>query len=119
MSASSGTAYLNALQVKHPDPALDLMVNRWLLYQVLACRVWASPGSINPAARTVPRSASQDVMALSTARRKKRERRSSAPPRGSSRRHVQHWWHPPSGVGVRTRITDDLYFPPSWCTITS
>jgi cellobiose phosphorylase len=52
MSTSSGTAILDALQVRTPDPAVDLMVNRWLLYQVLACRVWARSGFYSTGERT-------------------------------------------------------------------
>ena len=105
--------YLNALQVTTPDPGIDLMLNRWLVYQVLACRVWARSAFYQSGGAYGFRDQLQDVMALvysTPAEARAQILRSAA--RQFEEGDVQHWWHPPSGVGVRTRITDDLYFLP-------
>ena len=105
--------YLNALQVTTPDPGIDLMLNRWLVYQVLACRVWARSAFYQSGGAYGFRDQLQDVMALvysAPAEARAQILRSAA--RQFEEGDVQHWWHPPSGVGVRTRITDDLYFLP-------
>ena len=105
--------YLNALQVTTPDPAIDLMLNRWLVYQILACRVWARSAFYQSGGAYGFRDQLQDVMALvysAPAEARAQILRSAA--RQFEEGDVQHWWHPPSGVGVRTRITDDLYFLP-------
>ncbi|HEV8417840.1 MAG TPA: hypothetical protein VGQ43_03740 [Candidatus Udaeobacter sp.] len=105
--------YLSALQVTTPDPALDLMLNRWLVYQILACRVWARSAFYQSGGAYGFRDQLQDVMALvysAPAEARAQILRSAA--RQFEEGDVQHWWHPPSGVGVRTRITDDLYFLP-------
>ena len=105
--------YLNTLQVTTPDPGIDLMLNRWLLYQVLACRVWARSAFYQSGGAYGFRDQLQDVMALvysAPAEARAQILRSAA--RQFEEGDVQHWWHPPSGVGVRTRITDDLYFLP-------
>jgi cellobiose phosphorylase len=105
--------YLNALQVKTPDPGIDLMLNRWLVYQVLACRVWARSAFYQSGGAYGFRDQLQDVMALvysAPAEARAQILRSAA--RQFEEGDVQHWWHPPSGIGVRTRITDDLYFLP-------
>jgi cellobiose phosphorylase len=104
---------LGALQVATPDAGLDLMVNRWLLYQVLACRVWARSAFYQSGGAYGFRDQLQDVMALvhsSPAAARAQILRSAA--RQFEEGDVQHWWHPPTGIGVRTRITDDLYFLP-------
>ena len=105
--------YLNALHVTTPDPGMDLMLNRWLIYQVLACRVWARSAFYQSGGAYGFRDQLQDVMALvysAPAEARAQILRSAA--RQFEEGDVQHWWHPPSGVGVRTRITDDLYFLP-------
>jgi cellobiose phosphorylase len=105
--------YLNALHVTTPDPGIDLMLNRWLVYQVLACRVWARSAFYQSGGAYGFRDQLQDVMALvysAPAEARAQILRSAA--RQFEEGDVQHWWHPPSGVGVRTRITDDLYFLP-------
>jgi cellobiose phosphorylase len=105
--------YLNALQVTTPDRGVDLMLNRWLVYQVLACRVWARSAFYQSGGAYGFRDQLQDVMALvysAPAEARAQILRSTA--RQFEEGDVQHWWHPPSGIGVRTRITDDLYFLP-------
>ena len=104
---------LSALEVTTPDPGIDLMLNRWLVYQVLACRVWARSAFYQSGGAYGFRDQLQDVMALvygAPAEARAQILRSAA--RQFEEGDVQHWWHPPSGIGVRTRITDDLYFLP-------
>lgn len=105
--------YLNVLQVTTPDQGIDLMLNRWLVYQVLACRVWARSAFYQSGGAYGFRDQLQDVMALVySAPAEARAQILRAAARQFEEGDVQHWWHPPSGIGVRTRITDDLYFLP-------
>src|SRR4029453_17206827 len=91
--------YLNALHVTTPDPGIDLMLNRWLVYQVLACRLWARSAFYQSGGAYGFRDQLQDVMALvysAPAEARAQILRSAA--RQFEEGDVQHWWHPPSGV---------------------
>ncbi|KUO64704.1 MAG: glycosyl transferase family 36 [Gracilibacter sp. BRH_c7a] len=104
---------LTTIQISTPEKSLDLLVNRWLIYQTVVCRIWARSAFYQSGGAYGFRDQLQDVMSLAILRPEMtRDQIILHSSRQFPEGDVQHWWHPEKGKGIRTKFSDDLLWLP-------
>ncbi|KAA8669438.1 cyclic beta 1-2 glucan synthetase [Clostridium sp. WLY-B-L2] len=104
---------LETIQVNTPDDSMNIMLNGWLMYQVISCRYWSRTAFYQSGGAYGFRDQLQDVSAISYIRPDiTREHIIYSASRQYLEGDVQHWWHPYVGSGIRTKFSDDLLWMP-------
>ncbi len=104
---------LESLQFSTPDKAMDYMLNGWLLYQVLSCRMWTRSGFYQSGGAYGFRDQLQDSLSLVHIMPEiTRAQILLHSKHQFIEGDVQHWWHEEKYKGTRTRFSDDLLWMP-------